>query len=143
MSTKRYKSLRNVLQKYVDEPTDETYTDACDAIYGYIEEALGDDGLEPGNETFEDYKKAVGAGNVGPLDKEIFDLSDKASMEDLSPDEIKILLGHLKAYIKAHTKSKTHTQGGGGTRKSRKTRSRKSRSRKSRSRKSRSRTRKH
>ena len=132
-STKRYKSLRNVLQKYVDEPTDETYTDACDAIYGYIEEALGDDGLEPGNETFEDYKKAVGAGNVGPLDKEIFDLSEKASMEDLSPDEIKILLGHLKA----QTKSKKHTQGGGGTRKSRKARSRKSR--KSRSRKSRSR----
>jgi hypothetical protein len=130
-SIKRYRSLKKVLKKYVDEPTDETYTDACDAIYGYIEEAVGEDGLDPDNDTFEGYKEAVGEGNVGELDEEIFALSDKASNETLSADQIKILFRRIKAYIK------THAQGGGGTRK-RKSRSRKSRtsrkSRKSRSR---------
>jgi len=94
-SIKRYRSLKKVLKKYVDEPTDETYTDACDAIYGYIEEAVGEDGLDPDNDTFEGYKEAVGEGNVGELDEEIFALSDKASNETLSADQIKILFRRI------------------------------------------------
>jgi hypothetical protein len=49
------------------------YQGIADEIFGYFEENLMGDGAN----TFNEYKGVVTAANVGPLDKELWDLSVK------------------------------------------------------------------